>query len=128
MASGNKKKMRQRKNNLSQASICKPVNPMTGCWEISVGNSLMASIWSSRVLPRYHSPHLPFSSQDGERRGIQSVDADSAGAAINKLSLLFIARPEHHPEDRRASYHLKGTMQTPGTCSSRAAVREEVFL
>lgn len=85
----------------------------------------MASICSSQALPCYHSPHLPFSSQDGET---QSVNADSAGAAINKLSLLFIARPEHHPEDRRAFYHLKGTMQMPGTCSSQAAMREEVFL
>lgn len=44
--------------------------------------------------------------------GTQSVNADSARAAINKVSLLFTACPEHHPEDRRAFYHLKGSMQT----------------
>lgn len=64
------------------------------------------------------SPFLfstPLSSQDREKGGTQSVNADSARAAINKVSLLFIACPEHHPEDRRAFCRLKGTMQMPGT-------------
>lgn len=45
--------------------------------------------------------------------GTQSVNADSAGAAINKVSLLFIACSEHHPrdpQDKGAFYRLKGTM------------------
>lgn len=77
----------------------------------------MASIGSSRALHAVlslSSPFLsspPLSSQEGG--GTQSVNADSARAAINKVSLLFIACPEHHPEDRRAFYRLKGSMQMP---------------
>lgn len=80
----------------------------------------MASIGSSRALHAVlslSSPFLsspPLSSQDREGGGgTQSVNADSARAAINKVSLLFIACPEHHPEDRRAFYRLKGSMQMP---------------
>lgn len=46
--------------------------------------------------------------------GAQSVNVDSSGAAINKVSLLFIGCPEHHSgdaEDRRVFYRLKGTIQ-----------------
>lgn len=77
-----------------------------GCWEISVGNSLTASIWNSQALQRYHSPHLsspPISSQDSEIErererggGARSVSTDRAGAAINKVSLLFMVCSECH--------------------------------
>lgn len=90
-------------SNSSHTSACKPVNLMTGgCWEISVGNSLKAS----PIL----SSHQHTSQGMGRS---QSICADSVRAAINNVSLLFLAWSEQCSRDPgaiRAFYHLKGTM------------------
>lgn len=77
----------------------------------------MVSIWSKSgtacsviTLLTFTLPSSP-QAHKTERGGTQSVNADSAKAGI--VSLLFIAPPDHHPEDRRAFYHLKRPIQTP---------------
>lgn len=90
----------------------------------------MASIWSSFSVITLLTFPLLSSPQLTRRRegGTQSVNADSAEAAINKVSLLFIACPEHRPEDRRAFYRLKGTMQMPAAHAKQAAMRQEFLI
>lgn len=76
-------------SNSLHTSACKPVNLMTGgCWEISVGNSLKAS----PIL----SSHQHTSQGMG---GSQSICADSVRAAINNVSLLFLAWSEQCSRD-----------------------------
>ena len=102
-----------------------------GCWEISVGNYLMASIWSRWALQCHHSPHLSSpllpSAHKTERGGTQSVDPDRAGEAINKVSLLFMACSEHHSreqDDRGVFYRLQGKMQMPDAHARQTTTKQ----
>lgn len=72
-----KKEAGKEESNLSCVCLQTSESDDRGCWEISVGNSLMASIWRSRAVQCYHSPHLSFSllpsAHKTERRGEPSL-------------------------------------------------------
>lgn len=90
-------------NRTCHISVCKPVNLMTR----TAGKSLQG-------IPKWHQYSsvialltfpLPSSTRLTRLReeANQSVSADGAKAAINKVSSLFTFRPEKHPGDRRAT-------------------------
>lgn len=101
-------KNRRKWNRTCHISVCKPVNLMTR----TAGKSLQG-------IPKWHQYSsvialltfpLPSSTQLTRPReeANQSVSADGAKAAINKVSLLFTFCPEKHPGDRRAFSTLEG--------------------